>query len=150
MKLSGLASLVLVAAVILASLRSPSPDWSFAVSAATLTVLLIAAVTALAARGDERRRAFWIGFAVVGWGHYAAAHGPWLQDEYGAPLRRTLETITASVYEGEPAYEEFEPFGPKTSNTVRILRDLWILAAAIIGGAVAWRTHSARGDGGGR
>lgn len=137
MKLSGLASLVLVAAVILASLRSPSPDWSFAVSAATLSALLVAAVAALAARPDERRRAFWIGFAVVGWGYYAAAHGPWIREEYGDPLQRSLEKIAASIYPQEPVYEEFDRLGPKTSNTVRVLRNLWILAGAILGGVVA-------------
>jgi hypothetical protein len=67
--IAGLMGIVLVAAVGLAALVSPSPAWAGAIFLVTCVVLGLAIVGAIYRRGASR--AFWVGVCVFGWGYLA-------------------------------------------------------------------------------
>jgi hypothetical protein len=60
---------VAVVAVVCAALARPSQLWLVVVSASALAALFYAVLAAT--YGRNARRAFWVGFAVVGWGYVA-------------------------------------------------------------------------------
>jgi hypothetical protein len=83
-----LMAVVGLVAVVIAALRSASPLWASALFTLTLGILATAVLGALFA--DRRRRPFWTGLAVFGWGYMALAFGPWLATE----VRPHLTTST--------------------------------------------------------
>jgi hypothetical protein len=66
---------VVVIAVGCAALRSSTYLWLRAVNTLVVGVLLVAPLAARYGRAADR--AFWLGFAVFGWGYYSFACGPW-------------------------------------------------------------------------
>jgi hypothetical protein len=64
---------VLAAAVGIAALKNPSDWWSSGLFTFTLALFLIATVGAF----QGRNRAFWLGFALFGWGYMIASYEPW-------------------------------------------------------------------------
>jgi hypothetical protein len=79
----GLMALVIYAAAGLAALRGSSVLWASVIFTATLAVLCIATLGAMATHGSER--AAWSGLAVFGWAYLLAAFGPWPQNRLGPP-----------------------------------------------------------------
>ena len=65
--LAGLLTAVAAIALCLTALTHASPSWASAFLTGTVAVLFLAVSRAVATRG--RSRAFWIGFAVWGWGY---------------------------------------------------------------------------------
>jgi hypothetical protein len=77
--IAGLMVVVLVCAVGVAALRYASEAWAGAMFTLALGVLAAAGLGAVYRRG--RKRAFWLGAAVFGWGYLAACFGPWSATE---------------------------------------------------------------------
>jgi hypothetical protein len=73
--IAGLMFVVLVTAIALAALRSPSQIWAGVLLLATLAALCIALVGAFCRSGPARGG--WIGFAVFGWVYMGAAFEPY-------------------------------------------------------------------------
>ena len=92
--IAGLMGVVLLAAIGLAALRTPSETWAGIVLLATLAALGIASVGAICVRGASR--AGFLGFAVFGWIYMAAAFPP-----YGywpkLPTRSLLEQLAPRI-----------------------------------------------------
>lgn len=82
----GLMGVVLICAVGVAALRAASALWAGGVLLLTLTVLGVTLLGAIFRRGA--RRAFWVGFALFGWGYLILACGPW----FGQEVRPNLAT----------------------------------------------------------
>jgi hypothetical protein len=92
--IAGLMGVVLLAAIGLAALRTPSETWAGIVLLATLAALGFASVGAICLRGPSR--AGFLGFAVFGWIYMAAAFLP-----YGVyprlPTRGLLEQLAPRI-----------------------------------------------------
>ncbi len=92
--IAGLMGVVLLSAIGLAALRTPSETWAGIVLLATLAALGIASVGAICLRA--RSRAGFLGFAVFGWIYMAAAFPP-----YGywpkLPTRSLLEQLAPRI-----------------------------------------------------
>jgi hypothetical protein len=72
--IASLLGLVLLLAVSLAALRAADELWDSAVFTGTVAILLIAVL--LVVHRTDRRRAFWLGFAVFGWVAFVASMAP--------------------------------------------------------------------------
>ncbi|HEV3020947.1 MAG TPA: hypothetical protein VGX76_00710 [Pirellulales bacterium] len=82
---------VVAVAVACAALARPSQLWLAVVSAASLASLFYAVLAA--AYGRNARRAFWVGFAVVGWGYVALE---WASAA-GLPFRLPISLVTGQL-----------------------------------------------------
>jgi uncharacterized membrane protein YtjA (UPF0391 family) len=71
--IAGLMAAILVAAVGFAALRNASAWWCSVLFTFTLALFLIATVGAI--RGEDK--AFWLAFALFGWGYMIASYEPW-------------------------------------------------------------------------
>jgi hypothetical protein len=69
-----LLGLVTFVAIACGGLVRPSPTSASAIFTLTLAVLLVAVLAAVGRKGSQR--AFWIGFAIAGWGYLWLAHWP--------------------------------------------------------------------------
>jgi hypothetical protein len=74
--IGGLLTLVLFLAIGLAALKAANPYWDSALLG--LTLALLAASALLAIHGRGARRAFWLGFMLVGSGYFWASREPTL------------------------------------------------------------------------
>ncbi|HWE39538.1 MAG TPA: hypothetical protein VG406_23515 [Isosphaeraceae bacterium] len=75
LSVAGMMGFVLLLALGFAALRHPTPLVSQVTFTTTLVLLTVAVLGALYDR--RPRRAFWGGFAIVGWGYLAMNLGPW-------------------------------------------------------------------------
>ncbi len=90
--IAGLMAVVLFCGIGIAAVRSASPLWAGVVVTATLGVMASAILGAIFRQGE--RRAFWVGFALFGWGYLTLAFGPWFATEV-KPLLATSIGIDA-------------------------------------------------------
>lgn len=79
----GLMALVLAVAVGIAALRFASPVWAGIVLLPTLGVMALSVLGTILRRGPGR--AFWLGFALLGWGYMALAAGSWWDRSVNRP-----------------------------------------------------------------
>src|SRR5262245_55246379 len=102
--MASLMAVVAVFAATFAALRSDSQIWSKALFTAVVLVLLLAIPCAIYA--NQMRRAFWIGFIVVGWVYSILAFGSSLMSQkllgselanYLAPKLQQTTTVVYSV-----------------------------------------------------
>lgn len=98
-----------------AGLSRPSRLWG-AVLFSSATAILLGAVLA-AVLGKGRRRAFWAGFAVFGWGYLALQYGPWFETQVGP---YTLPTALLDVL--YPVVAPTPPTGVTTTTTVSFIQ----------------------------
>jgi hypothetical protein len=140
--LSSLMGFVVIVAFGLAALRSSSQAWMLAMSGLTLLILLSSVVGACLA--DGRNRAYWVGFAILGWGHCLLSHSSCFGDDFATPLAHALEQAGDWMHPHEITVDEFADFGPKVTNFVRIGRWMISLLCASIGGLIACVFVSAR------
>ena len=84
--IAGLMGAVLVAAIGLAALRNASETWAGVMLLLTCGVLALAVVGVVCRAGSER--AWWLGFALFGWGYLALAFWSW--HDASAPELPTL------------------------------------------------------------
>jgi hypothetical protein len=136
--IAGLMGIVLVAAVGLAALVSPSPIWAGATFLVTCGVLGLAIVGALYRRGAPQ--VWWIGFCVFGWGYLilVATSG----SAFRSPQLPTSQILAALL----PRLEQ--PVAPDAETQVRVRisfisayyqigHSLWALVAGLVGGTLA-------------
>jgi hypothetical protein len=136
--IAGLMAIVLVAAVGLAALRSPSPAWASTLFMVTCGVFGLAIVGAIYRSGVAR--AWWLGFCVFGMG-YMAVTG-FTRSGYLYPQMPTSHLLIAlRPVLGHPV--ELVT-GPRSPNALRALyvymqigHALWALLAALLGGTLA-------------
>jgi hypothetical protein len=97
---------VAVVAVACAALARPSQLWLVVVSASSLGCLFYAVLAA--AYGRNARRAFWLGFAVVGWGYVALE---WKDASSVAPTEFLTNQLQASIHAKPPTVFYMSPVG---------------------------------------
>lgn len=84
MKTRSIAGLMLVVASVglgIAAMSRPTRLWGAILFSSATAILLGAVVAALMGRG--RRRGFWTGFAIFGWGYLTLQYGPWFETQVG-------------------------------------------------------------------
>lgn len=81
--IGALSAVILGAAIVMAAARSPTESWSNGSTSLALLALVLAPAGAILRRGPAR--AYWAGFAGLGWGYLLLAFGPW-SDSHIAPL----------------------------------------------------------------
>jgi hypothetical protein len=88
--------------VFAAAIRNASELWSGIVLGATLLVLAVSLLGVVHRRGPER--AWWLGFALLGWGYLVLVQGPWFSEKVGSvlPTSLALDDIHRRVVE-QPA-----------------------------------------------
>src|SRR5262245_50496853 len=86
----GVMVVVLLAAVGLAALRRSSPVLASTLFALVILILLSGLIAALVSC-----KAFWVGFAVFGWGWLVLSFGPWAKTEVPIPI---TDLILAEAY----------------------------------------------------
>ncbi len=136
--------MVLIASVGAALYRAPTSFQAGPIFLATIAGLSLAVVAAIERGGA--RRAWWLGFAVFGWGHLASAilairpmPGPWTATArrlfqlrlYLVPLTFTRPSVS---------------WADNAHVSIQIAHSLWTLAAACAGGAIAWLVFARRPD----
>ena len=92
--IAGLMGVVLITAIGLAALRSPSHTWAGVLLLATLAAFCIAVIGAFCRTGAERGG--WIGFAVFGWVYLGAAFEPY-EFSPKLPTQSLLEWLAPRV-----------------------------------------------------
>jgi hypothetical protein len=135
MSLAGLMGIVALVAVEVAALRSAGDGWVDACRLLTASVLVLATFLARDRRGGER--AFWFGFAVLGWATFVlvvdALAGSRSSNSVISKL--PLLVVEATVDRAESnSYDSHL----RTLRQLHILHLVLILPAGFIGGFVGW------------
>jgi hypothetical protein len=145
--ISILASVALIAAILLAARQPPNEAWANSVFSASLLMLGLAATGAIFLQG--RKRAYWAGFALFGWMYLVLVMGPWFEVKI-APL-----LITETAFKA--LEQRFGPYGiengavdglvDQVKYTPRLVgHALSALLAGLLGGAVAFGFAGRRAD----
>ncbi len=141
--IAGLMIVVLVVALGLAALRNASETWAVATFLLTCAVLTLAIVGV--ACGGESHRAWWLGFALFGWGYLLLA----LWSSLDLPTTQVMNWFQARLNANPPgggglqSVELAGGFGGGSVSTPpfapfqQIGHCLWALLAAVIGGTVS-------------
>lgn len=121
--IAGLMGAVLVTAILLAALRNSSEEtWGGAMLVFTCAVMALAVVGVVCREGSER--AWWLGFALFGWGYLALAFWYGHDDHtHRLPTMHWLDTM--SIKAGLPPPEPMD--GPWTIMSIG-LRSVGLLA----------------------
>lgn len=124
--IGGLMGIVLIAAIGLAALRNANQTWAGVILLLTCGVLTFAIIGVVCRRQAER--AWWLGFALFGWGYLALAAG-WLLSHWShLPTVPLLEALRPRL--GVPGFGFLWPY-------LQVGHCLWALLAAILGGMLA-------------
>lgn len=123
--LSALLGFVTFAAVACAALATPTKLWQIAIAAITLACLFYAPLAAF--YGSNARRAFWVGFAVVGWSYF-------LTQSHALPTQMATQVLMELRYGSSPRDVAAVWF----SQTVDWI---WSFVLAFVGGLVAVRLY---------
>jgi hypothetical protein len=113
---------VLVVAIGLAAIRRGSPAWAGAMLSITFFAIISSLLGIALGRGP--RRAYWLGFAVLGWTYLILMYVPWLHEKVG----RFLLAPNLFAY-----LEEVLHAGPQPASGLRSL-PVGIIGAAATGG----------------
>jgi len=109
--LAGLMGAMFVVAIALAAMVSTSDVWSTSLFSAAAFALFVAILGIIYCR--ERLRAFWVGFAVLGWGYMLLGYGPWFQNHVSPSL--LTSALASSLY---PKLLRTQPQPQTTMNPV--------------------------------
>jgi hypothetical protein len=140
-----LSAVVLVAGFIFAAAHSPTEPWANGAFSLALLVLGLALLGALFRRGPGR--AYWRGFALLGWGYMMVAFGPWC-DSHIAPLliTKTIGEWLHGSFRTTLVGQGIEPFERRIPDSdlsmfgyQQIGHALSAMLAGLLGGAVARR-----------
>jgi len=146
--IGGLMGVVLVASIGLAALRSASEIWAGVMFLVTCGMLALA-VVGVVCRRDEKR-AWWLGFALFGWGYLALAF--WSSEQLPwVPTMYLLEGLMVKLGAPPPGRGKLGvPFAVMFQGPHSLVGQcLWSLLAATIGGLLAralFATPAARVD----
>jgi hypothetical protein len=104
--IASLLGVVLFAALALAALRAATDAWDSGVFTTTVLIFLVALL--LTVHGTERRRAYWLGFALFGWAYLAASLIPSIE----ARLPSTwgfarVQAVVAADYDNDGSVDLF-------------------------------------------
>jgi hypothetical protein len=142
--IAGLAGIVIVLGTGMAALKSASVLWTNAASTVVLALFLSAVVGAIYLRGADR--AYWVGFAVFGWGYLVLVNWTSLGGQFGHDLTGglddlaetviPLEFIPATALPSPNAMEMLARRSVKLGNFVQIGRLVMALLFAVAGGIV--------------
>lgn len=88
LSVAAMMGLVGFVAVAIAALTSPAPLLAGAALMATLGLLAVAVLGVIFDRCAGR--AFWSGFAIIGWGYMALIFAPWLRESFAPRLATTM------------------------------------------------------------
>jgi hypothetical protein len=98
--IAGLVLVIAVVAVGLAAIRSGSPAWS----GAMFSIMAFAMISSLLGVALTRglRRAYWSGFALLGWSYLILVYVPWLHENVGQFLLapHLFEELDAVIHPG--------------------------------------------------
>src|SRR5271165_919129 len=130
----GLMGVVLLCALGLGALKSPSPAVAAALFFVTCGVLALGTVGVVC--GGEGARAWWLGVALFGWGYLVLA--AWAAESGVTPPTITLLDAVKS-YVGAPAVPKgpfggFGGYSPDTDFFSRVGHSHWSLIFALCGG----------------
>ena len=126
--IAGLMGAVLIAALCVAALRFASETWAGVTLMATCGVLGLAVVGVV--YRDVPERAWWLGFALFGWGYLVLA--------FWSPfIATTLPTLTLLVDVFTKVGVTVADFGFRDLSFTPIDHCFWALLAAILGGMLA-------------
>ncbi len=126
--IAGLMGAVLIAALCVAALRSASETWAGVTLLATCGVLGLAAIGVV--NREVTERAWWLGFALFGWGYLALA--------FWSPFIATrLPTLTLLEDVFNKAGVTVADFGFRDLSFTPIAHCFWALLTAILGGMLA-------------
>ncbi len=136
--------LVLVLAIGLAALKSGDETWAGVMFLLTCGVLGLAVIGAICCR--EAERAWWLGFALFGWGYMALAF--WFSEYLPKLPTLTLLEVLHAKFIAKPPFNGFGPammgsFGgsswtsPIGRSAAQIGHCLWALLFAMLGGLLA-------------
>lgn len=135
--IAGLMVVVLICGVGLASLRDTSEFWSGILL--SITLLLLGFAIAGVAYRREGQRAFWLGFAVFGWGYLTITQGPWFADQI-EPRLPTTHALGYLHAQANPGQVRAQPWtrilatqmsgGPTFPESSRMLRSGGLIGVA--------------------
>jgi hypothetical protein len=111
--IAGLMGAVLVASLGLTALRSGSETWAGVVSLLACGVLALAVVGV--ACGSDAERAWWLGFAVWGYGYTYLAFWSYENDLPTLPTEALLRVLSATASVGSGNIRTNWATGPRTS-----------------------------------
>lgn len=96
-----LMGVILAVGLGMAALREASDLW--AGIALSIVLVLLAGAILQVLHDQAARRAFWLGFALFGWGYLTLVSGPWFSEQLGPrlPTSILLEYIHQSVVGGQ-------------------------------------------------
>ena len=135
--IAGLMGAIVVVAIVLAAMRNASPTWAGVTFLLTDGVLCLAVVGVVCRNGSER--AWWLGFALFGWGYLELTF--W--STFELPTMALLDAIGADLgmqprYQGGMVGWGGGGFGGSLDRELQqIGHCLWVLLAAILGGILA-------------
>jgi len=130
--LKSLLGAVTFVALALASLLQPWRSWCPSlVLTGLLSLLLLSIPCSIFAR--ERTRAFYVGFAIVGWGYFLLAFVPWIEMTVGRQLLANpiAESICFAATGSLGDYPQF----------LKVTHTLFMFVLAYVGGLTASRCY---------
>ncbi len=138
---------VAAVAIVCAALVKPTFAWGMAFQAAALAVLTFAVLAALVSERGAAR-AFWIGFAVVGWGNLGL-HRIQLSE---ISLTNRISDWLMDVIHAYPSASPFPPSPDSAAARIMFARDafsylvvwIWPLLLGFVGGVVARQLYLRR------
>ncbi len=135
-----------MAIIVVVSVELAALNWGTGVAVditRLLTIIFLVVATCLARYRTGGEGAWWFGFALFGWAYYvllldAMAHFTSLSSQSIVSLLPALimDFWTADRWSGRRLYG--------ISSSLRILHEMFILVAAIIGGGVFWEIDRRR------
>ncbi len=146
-------AIVPVLAIGFAALKNANATWAGTMFLLTCGILALAVVGAVCRR--EAERAWWLGFALFGWGYMALAFWQSEIPSLELPTLTLLEWLQ-SIFRATPQVQVFSPFtgggfgggfpSGTNSSSSQIGHCLWALLFALLGGTLARALFGAPAD----
>jgi hypothetical protein len=148
--------------IVVAGLRHATSLW--AVTSFSLAVVILATAILGAVFRRDRRRVYWTGFAVFGWGYLVLCFAPWFEERVGPHLLTTIVLEDSHSYLGpQPRLMVTSPAPGSAMTTVstspiawdgsteqenyhRIGQSLFALLFGYLGGMIATYFDAHRAD----
>jgi hypothetical protein len=133
--IGGLMGIVLIAAISLAALRNANAIWAGVMLLLTCAVLGMAILGVVCRR--QAQRAWWLGFALFGWGYLALAVSWPLSHWIQLPTVTLLEVLALKLGARPSGMGGGMGVDPLIPPLLQVGHCLWALLAAVLGGMLA-------------